>query len=180
MSRIPALTADTADDDQRELLDGTRRQLGGVPNLYATMANSAAALRGYLGLREALSRGTFGARMREQLALLVATENSCGYCVAAHSARSSRMGLSDAEIRDTRAARDDDEHAEAVLQVARDVLRERGRISDDALAAARARGVRDAELTEVVAHVALNVLSNYFNHVAQPELDFPAPAPSQV
>ncbi|MEV6964666.1 carboxymuconolactone decarboxylase family protein [Hamadaea sp. NPDC051192] len=172
---MPRLTQVT--DDPTGLLDKVRQQLGRVPNLYATMANGPAALDGYLALRSHLVKGKLTARLREQLALLVAEENGCDYCVAAHTFRGKLMKLTDDELLATRVAEDADPHAEAVLLLARDVMRTRGKVDDATLAEVRAAGVTDAEVAEVVAHVALNVLSNYFNHLAQPELDFPA-APS--
>ena len=115
-----------------------------------------------------------GARIREQLALLIAQENHCTYCVSAHTLRGSRLGLTDAELARTREASDDsDPHADAVLRLTREIIHTRGRVDDAALADARNAGVTDAELAEIVAHIALNTLSNYFNHLAQPDLDFP-------
>jgi uncharacterized peroxidase-related enzyme len=171
--RLPQLTADAATGDRRELLTETHRQLGRVPNLYAALANGPAALRGYLALRDALAGGTLNPRLREQLALLVANDNACTYCVSAHTLRGRRIGLSDDDLARTRIADDVDPHAAAVLRIAREVLARRGDLDDDTLAAARVAGVTDAELAEIVAHVALNVLSNYFNHLARPDLDFP-------
>ncbi|GAA4868116.1 carboxymuconolactone decarboxylase family protein [Kitasatospora terrestris] len=168
MPRLPQLT-----EDDSGLLDETRRRLGRVPNLYAALANGPAALGGYLAMRDRLAEGVLGPRLREQLALLIAQENDCTYCVSAHTLRGSKMGLGEKELLLTRDAADADPHAEAVLLIAREVVRRRGRVGDAELARARAAGVSDAELAEVVAHVALNTLSNYFNHLAQPELDFP-------
>ncbi|MFI2367542.1 carboxymuconolactone decarboxylase family protein [Streptomyces sp. NPDC018833] len=169
MPRIPQLA-----EDASELLEKTRRQLGRVPNLYAALANGPAALAGYLAMRDHLTRGVLSTRLREQLALLVAQENHCTYCVSAHTLRGSKLGLTDEELARTRQASDDsDPHADAVLRLARDILRTQGRVDDGGLADARKAGVTDAELAEVVAHVALNTLSNYFNHLAQPDLDFP-------
>ncbi|MEV6136385.1 carboxymuconolactone decarboxylase family protein [Nocardia sp. NPDC051990] len=179
MSRLPLVSTETADAEQTDLLTEVQRQLGRVPNLYAAMANSPATLRGYLNMRDALTRGKLSARVREQLALLVASENGCDYCVAAHSMRAGRMGFTEEAIAATRAAHAEDPHADAVLQIAREVLRSHGRIDDRVVDSARERGVSDAELSEVVGHIALNTLSNYFNHVAQPELDFPPAAPTK-
>lgn len=177
MSRLPLVSTETADTEQAELLTEVRRQLGRVPNLYAGMANSPATLRGYLTMRDALTRGNLTARVREQLALLVASENGCDYCVSAHTMRAGRMGFTDEAIAATHDARAGDPHANAVLQFAREVIRSHGRVADAAIASARRRGVSDAELTEIVGHIALNTLSNYFNHVAEPELDFPPAVP---
>ncbi|GAA3072670.1 hypothetical protein GCM10010464_40940 [Pseudonocardia yunnanensis] len=177
MSRVPQLTTDQPDldADQRELLEQTAAQLGKVPNLYAAIANGPAALRGYLVLREALGNGALDARTREKLALLIAEVNGCGYCVAAHTFRGTRLfKMSAQELLDTRQARDSDPHTEAVLHIARAVLRTGGRVDDTVIERARKAGVTDAELMEIVGHIALNVFSNYANHLAQPELDFPA------
>jgi uncharacterized peroxidase-related enzyme len=173
MTRIPPLSPDGADDEQRRLLADTQQRLGRVPNLYAAMAHSPAALRGYLGLRDALSGGALGAVERELLALLVAQDNDCEYCVSAHTFRGGRMRISDEDLLRARQADSPDPHTRAVLRLARSVLARRGRVADAELAEARAAGVTDAEVLEVVAHVALNALSNYVNHVARPPLDFP-------
>jgi uncharacterized peroxidase-related enzyme len=173
MTRIPPLAADDGDDEQRKLLTDTRHRLGRVPNLYAAMAHSPAALRGYLGLRDALSDGALGAVERELLALLVAQDNGCEYCVSAHTFRGARMRISDEDLRRAQQADSADPHTRAVLRLARAVLAQRGRVADAELAEARAAGVTDSEVLEVVAHVALNSFSNYVNHVALPPLDFP-------
>ncbi|MFE2105179.1 carboxymuconolactone decarboxylase family protein [Kitasatospora sp. NPDC059463] len=174
MPRIPQLTPDTAGGEQRELLEATRRQLGRVPNLYAALANSPAALRGYLALRESLGGGALDERLREQLALLVAQENDCLYCVSAHTLRGGRLlGMTDDELLATRSAEDADPHTRAVLRTAAELVRNRGHLTEESLAKARAAGVTDAEFAEIVSHVALNTLSNYFNHLAEPDLDFP-------
>jgi uncharacterized peroxidase-related enzyme len=172
--RLPEVTPESADEKQRTLLKATSRQLGRVPNLYAAMANGPAALTGYLALRDALGKGSLNARLREQLALLVAQENGCVYCLSAHTMRGGMMGFSPEDLARTRNAESVDPHTEAVLTVARAVMRARGAVDDATLGQARAAGVTDAELTEIVAHIALNVLSNYFNHLARPDLDFPA------
>ncbi|MGW2424317.1 carboxymuconolactone decarboxylase family protein [Streptomyces sp. NPDC001709] len=169
MPRMPQFTADSSG-----LLDETHRQLGRVPNLYAALANGPAALGGYLALRDHLARGVLRTRLREQLALLVAQQNHCTYCVSAHTLRGHKLGLTDEQLTRTRQAADDtDPHADAILHLAREIMRTGGQVEDKALADARAAGVTDAELAEIVAHIALNTLSNYFNHLAQPDLDFP-------
>ncbi|KUJ68517.1 alkylhydroperoxidase [Streptomyces albus subsp. albus] len=169
MPRMPQLT-----EDPSGLIDETRRQLGRVPNLYAALANGPAALGGYLAMRDHLARGVLPARLREQLALLIAQQNHCTYCVSAHTLRGRKLGLTEEQLARTREAADDsDPHADAVLHLTREIMRTGGRVEDKLLAEAREAGVTDAELAEIVAHIALNTLSNYFNHIAQPDLDFP-------
>jgi uncharacterized peroxidase-related enzyme len=173
MSRLPTIDPTVANGAAKDLLDKTQAQLGRVPNLYRTMANAPAALDGYLSFRAALVRGLLSNQLREQLALLIAEENNCEYCVSAHSFRGQKIGLSPDELTANRRAEAGDAKTEAALRFARAVTQAKGAVSDTELAAVRAAGWSDAEIAEIVAHVALNAFSNYFNHVAQPALDFP-------
>lgn len=173
MSRIPLLDAESADAEARTLLDETQRQLGRTPNLYRAMANAPAALAGYLAFRGALQQGRLTPVMCEQLALLTAQRNGCEYCLSAHAFRMGRMGVPADEILMNRRAESGDSRITMALRFARTLLASAGRASDAEVAAMHAEGWSDAEIGEIVAHVALNVFSNMFNHVAEPELDFP-------
>lgn len=173
MSRIPLLDPATAEPAARALLDDTQRQLGRTPNLYRAMANSPAALAGYLAFRGALQSGHLTPLMREQLALLTAQENGCEYCISAHAFRGGKLGLAAEEIAANRAAQSQNAKTASALTFARRLLASAGRVTDTELAAVHAAGWSDAELGEIVAHLALNAFSNIFNHLATPELDFP-------
>ncbi|MEU0939620.1 carboxymuconolactone decarboxylase family protein [Embleya sp. NPDC005971] len=162
-----------AQPDTEDLLARVARQLGRVPNLYAALASGPAALEGYLAMRDRLTRGVLRARLREQLALLIAQENECTYCVSAHSLRGGLIGLTEEQLRATREGHDTDPHTDGVLRLALAIMRTGGRVTDADRAAAHTAGVTDAEQAEIVAHIALNTLSNYYNHLARPELDFP-------
>ena len=147
--------------------------MGMTPNLMRTMANSPAVLEAYLGLGSALGKGSLSPKLREQISLAVSELNGCQYCLSAHSALGKMVGLGDEEIADSRRGLSPDRKTEAVLQFARKVVAERGWVSDDDVATLRAAGATDAELAEIVGVVALNTFSNYFNHVAETEVDFP-------
>src|SRR5262249_27025907 len=121
MSRIPLVT------EMNPLLERTRAALGRVPNLYAALASSPAALGGYLGFREALSEGTLPAELRERIALLVAAQNDCDYCVAAHTARGRKLGLTHEELWATRRAESADAKTAAALSFVRAVSAARGK-----------------------------------------------------
>lgn len=173
-SRISSIDSATASGRTKELLIATLTQLGRVPNLYASMAQSPAALDGYLAFRGALGKGVLTIHMRERIALLTAAINDCGYCVSAHTFRGAKVGLSANEIIATQKSQSDDPKITAALQFVDVLLQNRGMIADEHYASMKASGWSDEEVGEIVAHVALNVFSNYFNHVAAPELDFPA------
>ena len=69
--------------------------------------------------------------------------------------------------------RSSDPHIQAVLKLAQAIVTKRGFVSDQDLAEARVAGVSDAEIAEVTVGVAKNIFTNYLNHVAQTEIDFP-------
>jgi uncharacterized peroxidase-related enzyme len=178
MSRIPTpATIEAAPEAARPLLDGVKAQLGSVPNLFRVLANSPAALGGYLGLNGALAKGALDARTRERIALAIAEVNGCGYCLAAHTFIGTRLAKLDAaEIAANRAGRSNDAKADAAVRFAVAVAQSRGHVGDEALAAIRAAGWTDAEILEITVHVALNTLTNYVNEVAGTEVDFPVVA----
>lgn len=176
MTRITCIDPTTAVSRARDLLLTTKAQLGRIPNLYASMAHSPAALEGYLAFRDALSKGVLSLSMRERIALLTAAVNDCGYCVSAHTFRGAKVGISASELAATQGGQSEDPKSRAALQFVETLLQRRGLIADEDFAKLKSNGWSDEEIGEIIAHVALNVFSNYFNHVASPELDFPAVA----
>jgi uncharacterized peroxidase-related enzyme len=173
MVRINMIDPTEATGTAKELLDKTQAQLGRVPNLYKSMANAPAALEGYISFREILLKGKLSARLREQIALLVAENNQCEYCVSAHLFRGQKIGLTEEELTLNRKAASTNIKDAAVLRFVHTLVENRGITSDKEFNTLKAHGWNDEEIGEMVAHVALNIFSNYFNHVAQPILDFP-------
>lgn len=177
MERITAIDLQAAQGRVKELLDAVKAKLGIVPNMTRSMAVAPPVLEAYLGFIGALGRGVLPARVREQLALDVGEANHCDYCVSAHSALGRRAGLSEQDVLDSRRGASADPRADVLLRFARTVLEKRGVVEDVDVAAVREAGYGDAEIAEVVAHVGLNIFTNYFNNVAGTPIDFPrAPA----
>lgn len=176
MSRIhtPA-SIDASPEQSRPLLEAVRKQLGSVPNLFRVVGNSPAALEGYLGLNGALGKGALDGKTRERIALAVAEINSCDYCLAAHSYLGTHIAKLDAaEITANRHGTSNDPKADAAVRFAATIVRERGHVSDADLRAVKVAGYDDAQIMEIVLHVALNTLTNYANSVAATDVDFPA------
>ncbi len=173
MQRISTVQVDQATGKAKELLQGVQKKLGMIPNMMKTMANSDAVLEGYLGFSGALSHGSLPAKLREQISLVIAEENGCGYCRAAHSAIGKMVGLSAEAITDARHGASQESKAQAALQFARIVSQKKGRVSDADFAEVRHAGYSDAEVSEIIANVALNIFTNYFNEAASTEVDFP-------
>ena len=92
MARLTQISPEAASGRARELLDAVKDRLGLVPNMTRAMANSPAALDGYLQFSGALGKGSLPARVREQISLAVAQANGCDYCLAAHSAIGKTVG----------------------------------------------------------------------------------------
>lgn len=169
---------DAAPEAARPLLQAVNRQIGSVPNLFRLVANSPAALEGYLGMSGALAKGRLPAPTRERIALAVAQINACGYCLAAHTYLGSHVAkLSDAEIAANRQGRSDDAQADAAVRFAARVATQRGHVSDADVAAVKAAGYDDGQIVEIVQHVALNTWTNYINEVARTVVDFPEALP---
>ncbi len=175
MSRITIPTIEQSASASQNLLAAVQKQLGMVPNLMKLTGHSPAALEGYLSWSGALGKGVLNAALRERIALAVSAFNGCDYCLAAHSYLGANVaGLDPAELRAARQGHSEDAQAQAALQFALRVAASRGRVSDADIAALRLAGFNEAGVVEIVAHVALNVLTNYLNNVAQTDIDFPA------
>ena len=175
MSRIPTpATIDAAPPASRPLLEAVKKQLGVAPNLFRMVANSPAALEGYVSLLGALGKGTLPVATHERIALAVAELNSCDYCLSAHTYLGRNVAkLDDAELAANRAGGSNDPKAAAAVRFAVTVIRQRGHVGDEDLRAVRAEGYTDGEIVEIVQHVALNTWTNYVNSVARTVIDFP-------
>jgi uncharacterized peroxidase-related enzyme len=167
-------SVEASPEASQPLLQAVRKQLGSVPNLFRVVGNSPAALEGYLGLNGALAKGRLDGATRERIALAIAEINGCNYCLAAHSYLAKNLAkLDDAEIAANRNGSSTDPKSEAAVRFAVKVGQERGHVAKIDLEAVRAAGFGDAEIIEIVLHVALNTLTNYVNEVAQTDIDFP-------
>ena len=175
------VTIDAAPAASRPLLEAVKKQIGSTPNLFRLVSNSPAALEGYLGLSGALAKGSLPAPTRERIALAVAEINGCDYCLAAHSFMAKNLAkLEASEIAANRSGASNDPKADAAVRFAAKVTQQRGKIGDDDIRAVRLAGYDDAQIIEIVQHVALNTWTNYVNEVARTEIDFPAAAARNV
>lgn len=174
MSRIQILEPTNAPQNISALYEAVKQKLGVVPNMVKALGNSEAALQAYLGLSGAVASGSLRPGVREKIALLSAESNGCEYCLRAHTAIGGSLKIPTGELQAARNGLSDDDKEQAILSLAKGVIENRGEVSDETQAAARAAGVTEAEAAEVVANVAVNLFTNYFNRYAQTEHDFPA------
>lgn len=173
MQRLTAVNPAEATGKAKQLLDGVQAKLGMTPNLMRTLASGPAALEAYLNFGAALATGKLDAKFREQIALAVAQANSCEYCLSAHSAIGKMVGLKPEEIVASRGAHSADAKRDAGLHFVQALVVQRGMVSDQDLAHVKAAGYTDGDIAEMVANVAVNIFTNYFNHVARTDVDFP-------
>lgn len=176
MPRLLAIDPAATTGKTKTQLDGVRAALGVVPNLMRTLANAPAALQGYLDFAKALGGGGLTPAAREAIALTVAGDNGCEYCASAHTLLGGKAGVAADELARNLRGDSADPRTAAALAFASRVVATRGQVSDDDLARARTAGLDDAAITEIVANVALNVLTNYVNNVARTVVDFPTVA----
>ncbi len=164
----------------RQLFDGLKAKLGMVPNLAQQLANAPAALKAYLGFGVALSEGKLTGKQREQIAVAVANVNHCNYCLSAHNALGTLQGLTKPELEAAQFGRSSDEKDAAILSFAVKVVEHRAHLPTTEVETLRAAGVTDQEIVEVIATVAVNIFTNYFNHIAGTEIDFPLVQAAEV
>lgn len=171
--RFPALDPASAPTDATPLLRHVERSLGMLPNLHRTLAHSPAALRFYSDMNASLAGGALRAPLREQIAVAVAARNGCGYCASAHTTIGKSLRIDGDELARNLEGRSDDPRTQAALDFAGALLDGRGDVPDAAVEALRTAGFVDAEIIEIVAHVGLNLFTNYFNAFARTTIDFP-------
>ena len=173
MPRIQPLALEQADANTAAALKAVQSKLGMLPNMFTTFAHAPAGLNAYLQFSQALNAGRLNARQREMIAIAVAQENSCAYCLSAHAAIGKGAGLSDSDIQQARAGKAAQVLDAVISAFALKVVRTKGAISDSEFATARAAGLDEGLMIEIISHVALNTLTNYVNRVSATEIDFP-------
>lgn len=173
MNRITQVDPNTATGTTRDLFSVVQSKFGAIPNVIRVLANSPATLSGYLNLNTALANGFLSAKVREQIALAVAETNLCNYCLSAHSTIACQIGLSDHDVADARRASSSSVKTDAILKFARSIVVNRGELSDEELKEAKIADLSEGEIVEIVANVASSILTNYVNHIARTNVDFP-------
>ena len=175
MSRILPIDVEQANGKTKDLLSAVQKSLGTVPNLFKVAAQSPAVIDGLLSFSRALKASKLTAKEREQIALLVAGQNNCDYCLAAHSTLGQMVGLNEQEIVNSVKAEGEGERIKAILNFAKAVTEKRGQISSSDYEQLTEAHVSQEEALEIVAVVVENILTNYINNVAETEVDFKLP-----
>ena len=173
MSRVELVEPSTATEDAKPVLAEIGAAFGTTPAMFKAVANSPAALKMMWAGFGALADGRLGAKLGEQIAVLVADRNSCEYCLAAHTALGRKAGATPEEMREAQEGRSADARTAAALVFVEKLVRDRAQVTDDDVAALHAAGFDDEDVVELVAHVALNLFTNYVNVALGVPVDFP-------
>lgn len=173
MPRFQPTTIENAPEAARPTLEGINKTLGMLPNMYATMANAPAVLHAFTGMHAALGKSSLSNATREQIAVAVAGANTCDYCASAHTLLGKMNGVDENELARNLHGESNDAQTQAILSFATTLVEREGFATDENIQDARNAGLNDQQILEIIAEVAINIFSNYFNHVAQTVVDFP-------
>ncbi len=173
MSRINVVEKDTATQEQSELFEAIRSQLGMVPNFLKVFANSPAALSAFLGLHQIAGAGSLDPQTRERIALTLAQKNSCQYCLSAHTAIGRKAGLTGAEIETNRSGTSQDAKAAVAVKFAHALVEHKGEVTNDELQELRDAGYGESDIVEIITHTGMNFLTNLIAKASRVEIDFP-------
>lgn len=171
MSRLSA----NVDNNEKssQILNDIQKSVGMVPNIFKILGNSSAVLSGYLAFSGALKQGILSDQEREQIALAVAGFNQCEYCASAHTFFANKVGVSEAEVKKNLKGHSDSPKIAALIKFCLATLQHKGVVSDAEMEHIRSAGFSDEGIVEIVGNIAVNIFTNYFNHVAETDLDFP-------
>ena len=173
VARVPLVDRAAATGPVRTVLDQIHGAFGATPNMFRAVANSPAALQSMWAAFGALGGGVIGAALGEQIAVAVANRNACDYCLAAHTALGRKAGVSGDDLAAAQSGESADPRTAAVLRFALKLVNERGQVDATDVQALRDQGWSDEHIVEIVAHVALNLFTNYVNVALAVPVDFP-------
>ncbi|CAH1904960.1 putative peroxidase-related enzyme [Candidatus Nitrotoga sp. HW29] len=173
MSRVQLINTNETTEDRKAILNQIHGAFGAVPNMFRAVANSPAALKSMWGSFGALGSGILGAKLGEKIAVAIANRNRCEYCLAAHTVLGQNAGVSAPEMAAAQAGQSDDAQTAAALRFALKLVANRAQITDTDVIELRAVGFNDEQIVEIMAHVALNIFTNYVNLAFNVPIDFP-------
>jgi uncharacterized peroxidase-related enzyme len=173
MSRVPLIDRSASHGETRSVLDQVHAAFGVTPQMFCAAANSPAALKAMWSFFGALGDGVLPAKLGEQVAVAVAERNACHYCLAAHTLLGRKAGASAEEMTAAQMGDSSDPRTAAALRFALQLVDTRGQVGAAEVQALRHAGFNDAEVVEVIAHVALNLFTNYLNMALDVPVDFP-------
>lgn len=172
---VPAI--DQVPEASKPVFQQFERLIGKMPNLYAIIGSSPNALTSYVQYSQQQAKGSFHARDREAVYLIVSQLNGCEYCLASHTQSALKAGWKEEEILALRAGTFPDPKWQVLYKVIASIIDQRGAVTDDLLGEFFAQGYQEAALMDLLVLVNVMSFTNYLYRLTKVPIDYPA-APS--
>lgn len=174
MARLSVHTPDTAPEGSKARIEAVQKANGFIPNLIGVLANSPQAIEFYQEVGKMNAANSLSPEEIEVVQITAAAHNGCDFCVAGHTKLGKmKLHMSDElleALRD-RTTIDTNEKYQALALFTMQLIDNRGRVSDEELAAFKSVGYSDQNVLDVVMGVALATLCNYANNVAKTQIN---------
>lgn len=170
-------TKETVSAENATHFDSLQKALGMVPNLYATIAYSDGGLGRYLAFQGA--KTSLSNKEKEAVNLVVSETNGCVYCQSAHTVLGKMNGFSEDEILNLRGGSSSNPKLDALIRLAKDITKNKGRVSEN-LQAFYDAGYTNAHLVDVILQISDKIAMNYLHNLTQVPVDFPLARPLDV
>lgn len=178
MKSFSVPTKETVSKENAVHFDNLQKSLGMVPNLYATIAYSDNALNRYLSYQNAKS--SLSNKEKEAVNLVVSEVNGCIYCQSAHTVIGKMNGFGEDEILALRSGHSGNPKINALVNLAKDITVNKGRVADENLEAFYSAGYTNAHLVDLILQVSEKIAMNYLHNLTQVPVDFPVAAPLKL
>jgi len=172
MRNFAVPTRDQVSENNQAIFDNLQKNLGFVPNLYATMAYNDTALGDYLTFQN--RKSTLKAKEREVINLVVSQVNDCRYCQSAHTVLGKMNGFTEDQILEIRSGEASfDAKLDTLAQFVQSITINRGKPSEASVEALFEAGYTNANLIDILVVIGDKFVSNFLHGVAQFPIDFP-------
>ena len=171
--QIQVPTREQVDAKAQGIFDNLKKQLGTVPNLYATIAYSSDTLENFLGFSGTAGKGSFTGKEIEAIKLAVSEANACVYCQSAHTALGKMAGFTEEETIELRAGTIADARLGAISQLAADIARNRGKATPKLVEQFFQQGFDEKALIDLIAAITAVTFTNYVFGSTEIPIDFP-------
>lgn len=174
MLQFTVPTRDQVSPATQAAFDGLQKMAGFVPNLFAAFGHSENALPRYLAYQSA--KTSLSNKEKEAVNLVVSEVNGCRYCQSAHTAIGKMNGFSEEEILTIRAGHSTDPKLNALVELAKDITENKGRVSTEHLSAFYEAGYNQGNLVDVILQVSDKIAANYLHNLSGVAIDWPLAA----
>ena len=170
MTNFTFYTPETAPEEAKPILEEIKKGFGFIPNLFAYMAEAPTTLEAYLTLNDSIEKTSLSPAQQQVALLAASVENECDFCTIAHRAVG-KMKKANQQTLDAlnKNQQIEDSKDAALAKFTQTIIKDRGRISDSAINDFLSAGFTKQQILEVMIIVSIKTLSNYINHLTNPE-----------